>query len=105
PAPSEYGMLSFNEAGQAVNIVEKPAVGTEPSDQKILTMYLFNQDFLNQLKNTPPAEYNFEAALSALLQRQPAPVLKLDHEPLSLKFPWQLLGFMETLLSELKSFR
>lgn len=103
--PTEYGMLAFNDAGQVVNIVEKPAVGTEPSDQKILTIYLFAQSFLEQLKSTPAAEYNFETALGLQLQRQPAPVLKLTTEPPSLKYPWQLFTFLELLFKQQQPYR
>jgi len=103
--PEDYGMLSFDEMGMATNVIEKPAVGTEPSDQKILTMYLMNSAFAEQLKSSPAAEYNFETALSVMLQRQPSAVLKLTEPPQTLKYPWQVLGFMEMLLKELTSHR
>jgi len=103
--PTEYGMLSFTEQGLVNNVIEKPAVGTEPSDQKILTIYVMNAAFVEQLKITPPAEYNFETALSAIVQRQPANVLKLSQQPQSLKYPWQALGFLQMLLEQLPSFR
>lgn len=103
--PTEYGMLSFTEQGLVNNVIEKPAVGTAPSDQKILTMYVMTNAFVEQLKITPPAEYNFETALSAILQRQPAQVLKLSQEPQSLKYPWQALGFLQMLLGKISSFR
>lgn len=103
--PWDYGMLSFNDAGQAVNIVEKPPVGTEPSDQKVLTIYMLTAAFNEQLKSLPPAKYNFETALATILQRQPAAVLKLVEQPQSLKYPWHILGFLKSLLTTIKSSR
>lgn len=105
PTPNEYGMLAFNEAGLATNIIEKPALGTEPSTQKALSIYLLAEQFIEQLKNTPISEYNFESALAAVIQQQPAAVLQLETEPLSLKYPWQLLRFLANLLKEQTSFR
>ena len=101
--PQDYGMLSFTADGLVEAIIEKPEPAAAPSDQKALTIYLLDGAYLRELQNTPPAEYSFETALAATLKRAPAPTLRVPIEPLSLKYPWHVLRFLNHLLGQQQS--
>lgn len=101
--PSRFGMIHFNSENKADGIIEKPAKGTEPSDQKILSIYLLSQTFLQILQSEPPAQYNFETALNSFLQTAPSPVLQLSEPLMSLKYPWDLFSFQTTFFAQLTS--
>lgn len=45
-----YGVLSFHDDGSVASIVEKPAVGAEPSRQASIGRYLYTPDFFDYLK-------------------------------------------------------
>lgn len=100
--PWEYGMLQL-ENDRAVGIVEKPTPGEEPSSQKIQSTYLLNQDFLSQLAQLPPAEYNFETALNQRMQQESVAVF--TEELLTLKYPWHLFDFQTHYFSQLHSYQ
>lgn len=104
-SPQDYGMLAFNQAGLATAIIEKPAAAAAPSEYKVLSIYVLTQAYAQILAGTPAGEYNFEAALATALDRTPAAVMKLKHEPLTLKYPWHLLKFLDHFLHQQKSFR
>jgi len=104
--PWDYGILTLNEDQQAVNIIEKPVAGKEPSALKVLSVYILTSDFTSLLQATALTEYNFEDALRQKLQQLAAPVVKYDDADVpSLKFPWQLFQFQHQLLQQLSSYR
>jgi UDP-N-acetylglucosamine diphosphorylase / glucose-1-phosphate thymidylyltransferase / UDP-N-acetylgalactosamine diphosphorylase / glucosamine-1-phosphate N-acetyltransferase / galactosamine-1-phosphate N-acetyltransferase len=103
--PWEYGILTLDNSGLATDLIEKPTQGTEPSNQKILAVYVLNRSFADTLQQLPVAEYNFEIALADELHQHPAPVLIHNTGILSLKYPWQLFRFQDRLFAELKSYR
>lgn len=100
--PWDYGILSI-ENGKANGIVEKPAKGEEVSNLKDKGIYLLSEKFLNKLKEQPESEYNFEAALNELMNENPVPVLQLETDLPSLKYPWHLFEHQEYLFSQLES--
>ncbi len=63
-------------------------------------MYLLNQDFFDYLDSVEEWEYQFEDALSELMQEERAAVLEVDKETNSLKYPWDLFDVVEELLSD-----
>ncbi len=101
--PSEYGIVKLNEQSEVIDIVEKPAAGTEPSHQKILSMYILPQKFVSILKNLETTEYNFETALAQIVRETPLPALALKESLPSLKFPWDVFAFQQQLLWQLES--
>lgn len=103
--PWEYGVLRINDTGQAIGVTEKPEKGTEPSRQKVQTVYLLSREYVEKLRTLPTAEYNFETALDQELQQHPAPIFHSQQSALTLKYPWHLFDFQETLLKQLASHR
>jgi NDP-sugar pyrophosphorylase family protein len=100
-----YGILRLDETGRAVEIVEKPPRGEEPSNQKVYGYYVLTQRFLQILSQFPVEEYNFEAALSRLMEQSPVEIAKVPRQRDSLKYPWHLFDFQEMLFDELESYR
>jgi NDP-sugar pyrophosphorylase family protein len=100
--PWDYGILTLKD-NKPVGIIEKPAKGKEPSNQKIQTLYVLNQDFINILAKLPISEYNFEKALDVLMKDQAVGLVELDQGLPTLKYAWHLFGFQQTLFSQMKS--
>ncbi|MFB6207823.1 MAG: bifunctional sugar-1-phosphate nucleotidylyltransferase/acetyltransferase [Candidatus Nanohaloarchaea archaeon] len=97
--PEKYGVLEM-EDGKAVDIVEKPDPGEEPSDQKVVGMYLLDEEFFDYLDQVETWEYQYEDALSNYMQDEPASVLKIEEETNSIKYPWDLFSVARELLEE-----
>lgn len=102
--PWNYGILEV-ENNLLVGIVEKPAPGREPSNLKVQTAYLLNRDFLNSLADQADDQYNFEATLDVLAKQELITVYDLTSPLLTLKYPWHLFAFQDSLFQTLKSSR
>lgn len=101
--PWEYGVLKI-ENGRATGVVEKPEKGQEPSQEKIQTIYLLNDDFISELSQTPEGQYSFEAALNKIMERSTVLVHRTENLT-SLKYAWQLFDFQKRYFTHLKSYR
>lgn len=95
--PWRYGIVSINN-NFATGIIEKPAKGAEPSNQKVQTIYLLDQKFLEILKATKSEPYSFEIALNQLMQQSKVGVVQLEKSLPTLKFAWHLFDFLEVFL-------
>lgn len=103
-APELYGIFRF-EGKRAVGVVEKPS--QPPSDQRVVGIYLLNQEFLELLAQQQ-GHYALEDALNTYLSAgKPAAVVKLKSYPeQSLKYPWHLFAINRQLMdAHLKSHR
>lgn len=100
--PEDYGMLKIKN-NRAVDLIEKPESGTEPSNKKIQGAYLLNRKFIELLKETDETEYNFEKALAQLMQQNPIRLIELERELPSLKYPWQLFDFQKIFFQSRES--
>lgn len=98
--PWRYGVVTVKNK-LAVGITEKPAKGTELSDQKVQAIYLLNQNFLQILKQTKPEQYSFETALDQLMKKSEVGVSQLQESLPTLKFAWHLFDFMEMFFKEM----
>lgn len=100
--PHLYGILRM-EGDKASGVIEKPAIGTEPSNIKLEGIYWLNQAYLDILSQTPITEYSFETALDTLLQQQSVAVEMIKTTSTSLKFPWHLHRYRQLVLPKLSS--
>lgn len=100
--PEDYGILEIRD-DRAINLIEKPEPGSEPSNKKIQGAYLLNKQFIQLLKNTPETEYNFETTLAQLMQKNPIKIIELDQDLPSLKYPWQLFDFQKLFFATQES--
>ncbi|MDP3988463.1 MAG: sugar phosphate nucleotidyltransferase [Candidatus Levybacteria bacterium] len=91
------------EKNKLIDLVEKPNKGEEPSKLCVIGIYLFSKTFLEELKNTPREHYSLEKAISSFAKKNPVWVVKTDIESVTLKYPWDLLGFKDFILKSVKT--
>ncbi len=89
--PQFYGILEL-ERDRAKNIIEKPEKGKEPSNIKVVGVYLLPKEFLGYYQRVPNGHYSFEDALSLCMKEKEVRVGMAEKESLSLKYPWDLFG-------------
>ncbi|MCK4967979.1 MAG: NTP transferase domain-containing protein [Candidatus Aenigmarchaeota archaeon] len=99
--PSLYGVFEFDGVN-ACEIIEKPAKGSEPSDVRVVGVYLLNSKFLELLEKTHIEEYSFEKALSNHIAKNKTPVVHLNSTevPQSLKYPWDLFSILNVFFKD-----
>ncbi len=99
--PERYGMLAV-DGDAATGIVEKPGPGEAPSDLKAVSTYVLSPAFFDHLDAVADHEYSFEDALDRYMASHDVGVARLDREPPSLKYPWDLFGFVDRVLADLE---
>ena len=102
--PWIYGILDLQN-DQAVGLVEKPEKGTEPSSSRLEAVYLLSAEFLQTLKQTQAHEHSLEITLNQMMKNQAWPVLHLEQNNPSLKYPWHLFKFLKPLAGQQESYQ
>jgi bifunctional UDP-N-acetylglucosamine pyrophosphorylase/glucosamine-1-phosphate N-acetyltransferase len=97
------GVLKLN-GEKVIEVVEKPAVGTEPSDLGVIGIYLLNKLFIENLKQTPKDHYSFEKSISSFAKKADIRFTVTALENVSLKYPWEILSLKDHLLKNLKKY-
>lgn len=97
--PEKYGILDLDD-GKAVDMVEKPDTEEAPSNMKVVGMYLLSESFFDYLDQVEEWEYQYEDALAAQMEDNPASVLKIEEETNSIKYPWDLFSVVEELMEK-----
>jgi bifunctional UDP-N-acetylglucosamine pyrophosphorylase/glucosamine-1-phosphate N-acetyltransferase len=100
---SRYGVLKL-EGERVVEIIEKPAKGSEPSNLRLIGIYLLPLSFLHILKNAPLEHYNFESALSKFVKKNTFRVTITNKEVVTLKYPWDIFSISHFLLERINPF-
>lgn len=96
--PQFYGILEL-EGDKAKNIIEKPEKGKEPSNIKVVGVYLLPKEFLSYYQRVPNGHYSFEDALSLYMKEKEIRVAMAEKESLSLKYPWSLFEITKILMN------
>jgi len=88
------------EGNRAIEVVEKPGAGKEPSDLLNLIFHYFSvpEDFFKILKETPTSDDQYEKALSILMKNKNIDILRYPGKWEKLKYPYHLLNMTEFLL-------
>lgn len=94
-----YGILKLDN-DRAADLVEKPEKGKEPSNIRIIGIYLLPQDFLGYYKRVKEDMYAFEDALSLYMKEKDVRVVITEKEIPSLKEPWDLLKVAKSLMNK-----
>lgn len=104
--PELYGIARL-EGNKVLDIVEKPEKGKEPSDIKVLGIYLLDPKFFEIYEKVEKHMYDFEDALSKYMKKYPVKfkiVEKTEKETLSLKYPWHLFNIRKNLLDRKENY-
>lgn len=97
--PELFGIARMEE-NKILEIIEKPEKGKEPSDIKIVGVYLLDLNFFAAYKQVKKGMYDLETTLSLLIKKQEAKIviLKKDEKDTpSLKYPWHLFAMEKYL--------
>ncbi len=95
--PEHYGVLDY-DGDRATRIIEKPAQGQAPSDQRVMGIYLLSKGFLDDYRAVEAHQYAFEDALSRCMARDEVRFVKFEHRTISLKHPWDVLRAVPLML-------
>jgi UDP-N-acetylglucosamine diphosphorylase/glucosamine-1-phosphate N-acetyltransferase len=104
-APHLYGVYKIKK-GKVIEIVEKPKRGKEPSDIRVLGVYLLSPEIFNYYPKTQ-TEYSFEKALSNCLKKvsHKLVILNKERKLFSLKYPWHLFEIKNYLMEKYLNFK
>ncbi len=97
--PKEYGIVKL-EKDRALDLIEKPAPGSEPSRTRLVGVYLLTKRFFELYCRVPEHPYAFEDALKLLMREGTVRVLKISEEPPTLKYPWDLFPLAQLLMGQ-----
>jgi len=92
--PQLFGMMRL-KGERILEIVEKPKKGKEPSNIKVVGVYLLESGFFKVYQKTKKHMYDFEDALSDYMGENDVRVAilnKSEKETPSLKYPWHLFN-------------
>ena len=97
--PQLFGIAKLKN-DRILEIIEKPKKGKEPSDIRVIGIYILEPDFFDIYKKIRKNHYDFEAALSQYMKKKyvKIEILKDKRETLSLKYPWDLFEVNDYLI-------
>lgn len=97
---TEYGVLKFYQ-DRVLGIIEKPAAGSEPSNLRVVGMYLLPRQFLDTLEDAKSEHYSLESAIVQYAKDHPVAFVETEKNIITLKYAWHLLQIKTYLLSSL----
>jgi NDP-sugar pyrophosphorylase family protein len=89
--PQLFGMMKL-EGKRVLDIIEKPRKGTEPSDIRVVGVYVLEPDFFETYQKVKRHVYDFEEALSEYASRARLEAFIIKRPVLHLKYPWNLFS-------------
>ncbi len=97
--PWRYGIARFDikKHDRILAIHEKPEKGKEPSNMRIIGVYLLPKNFMEYYARVPEHHYAFEDALHLWMKENEAFVVNADKEPISCKYAFDLLDMAKDL--------
>lgn len=97
----KYGVLKVNK-NKVLDLIEKPKKGEEPSNLRLVGVYLFTKEFLKTLRQTPDEHYRLESAISTFVKNEQVRFVETENYAPSLKYSWDLLGIKNYLFRSIK---
>jgi bifunctional UDP-N-acetylglucosamine pyrophosphorylase/glucosamine-1-phosphate N-acetyltransferase len=99
--PELFGMMRLKE-NKILEIVEKPKKGEEPSDIRVIGIYILEPNFFKIYKKVKKHQYDFEDALSLYAKENniKAQILDENKNAPSLKYAWHLFGVEKYLFDK-----
>ena len=97
----KYGVLKV-EKDRVLDLIEKPKKGEEPSNLRLIGIYLFTKDFLKTLRQVQDEHYRLESAISTFVKNEQVRFIETENYVPSLKYSWDLLGIKNYLFRSIK---
>ena len=100
--PQLFGIVKL-KGDRVVRIVEKPKKGKEPSNIKVVGVYLLEPRFFQVYQKIKKNIYDFEEALSEYMKKNEVKIVilkKSEKETPSLKYPWHLFEVAKFLMDK-----
>jgi UDP-N-acetylglucosamine diphosphorylase / glucose-1-phosphate thymidylyltransferase / UDP-N-acetylgalactosamine diphosphorylase / glucosamine-1-phosphate N-acetyltransferase / galactosamine-1-phosphate N-acetyltransferase len=97
------GILKL-DGEKVVEIVEKPVLGSEPSDLGVIAIYLLNKLFIENLRQTKKENYSFEKSIASFAEKADVRFALTTDENISLKYPWEILSLKDNLFKNIKKY-
>ena len=99
--PQLFGIAKIKK-DRVLKVVEKPKKGKEPSDIRVVGIYLLEPKFFESYKKVKKGPYDLEAALSEYAKKNYLKIVILDKakaQTPSLKYPWHLFNIEKYLFN------
>lgn len=90
--PQDYGVMAIDDDDTVTEIVEKPAEGEEPSNIRVIGIYLLEPSIFEHRDKVPDHEYDFEAALDRYVDSNDVAAVTTNTKTVSIKYPWDLFS-------------
>ncbi len=97
--PWNYGILNI-DGKKVTGVVEKPQKGSEPSNLRIVGIYLLTPEAIKIIASRPENEYQLEDGLNELASQDKLVHLQIEEPLASVKYPWDLFGVKDLLLTD-----
>ncbi len=97
--PWKYGVLNV-DGNKVIGVVEKPRQGSEPSNLRIVGIYLLKPEDIKVIASRPENEYQLEDGLNELAGLDKLVHLQIDQPLASIKYPWDLFNVKDILLGD-----
>lgn len=101
--PWDYGVIVKDKSNpdKVTGLVEKPEKGKEPSNIRVIGIYILPKEFVSYFKRIEEKMYAFEEALNLYIKEKgPGLVINVEQEVPSLKYPWDLLNITKILMNK-----
>lgn len=95
--PSKYGIADLDGA-RVRAVVEKPLEGKEPSNMRLVGVYLFSKDFVDKLSQTPISDCALEETLDMVAKEGRVGSVHIGETLPSIKYPWDILRVKDAIL-------
>ncbi len=89
--PQLFGMMRL-KGNKVMGIIEKPEKGREPSNVRVVGVYILEPDFFATYEKTKRHVYDFEEALSEYARLSNLEALIIENPVFHLKYPWDLFS-------------
>jgi NDP-sugar pyrophosphorylase family protein len=97
-SPQRYGIAKL-EGNKVRGVVEKPEKGKEPSNMRVVGIYLLSKEFLDMLQKHEIRQYLLEDVLNGVAKKGGVSFVEIKSAPPSLKYPWDILDIKDEILA------
>ncbi len=98
----KFGILKTSNDGRVEQIIEKPPLGTEPSNLAVIGAYILPQKIFDYYEKTPLSDAQHEIAMQKFIDDgNVAKSVTYDGVFTSYKYPWDLFSINQHLMNKL----